>query len=102
MHGCNILFLMSITGNNWGCDSTGCGMGLGKQENFVNCADIAILNDCSGSVTPPPRTSSPSSQSTPTPTPTVTISSPTTGQTTPTGKLASKFVGLFFPFPCRK
>eukprot|EP00794_Sanderia_malayensis_P016055 gene16055-17677_t len=29
-------------GNNWDCDSTGCGMGKGKQEHFVNCADVKI------------------------------------------------------------
>ncbi|XP_041377309.1 uncharacterized protein LOC121389725 [Gigantopelta aegis] len=33
-------------GNNWGCDGPLCGMGHGSQEHFVNCADIAILNDC--------------------------------------------------------
>ena len=31
------------TGNNWGCDENGCGMGRGnKQEVFVNCADVSI------------------------------------------------------------
>ncbi|KAK3599706.1 hypothetical protein CHS0354_037179 [Potamilus streckersoni] len=35
-----------IAGNNWGCDGENCGLGLGSQENFVNCADIAILSDC--------------------------------------------------------
>ena len=30
-------------GNNWDCDSTGCGVGKGKQEHFVNCADVRIL-----------------------------------------------------------
>ena len=30
-------------GNSWGCDETGCGLGLGLQETFVNCADIRIL-----------------------------------------------------------
>jgi len=30
-------------GNTWGCDSTGqCGEGMGDQETFVNCADVAI------------------------------------------------------------
>lgn len=29
-------------GNNWGCDADGCGVGHGKQETFVNCADIRI------------------------------------------------------------
>ncbi len=30
-------------GNNWDCDNTGCGMGKGKQEHFVNCADVQIV-----------------------------------------------------------
>ncbi len=29
-------------GNNWDCDSDGCGVGHGKQEHFVNCADVKI------------------------------------------------------------
>eukprot|EP00794_Sanderia_malayensis_P016057 gene16057-17680_t len=31
-------------GNNWDCDSDGCGVGHGKQEHFVNCADVKIVN----------------------------------------------------------
>ncbi|KAK3713147.1 hypothetical protein QZH41_010059 [Actinostola sp. cb2023] len=31
------------TGNSWGCDDEGCGLGHGPQETFVNCADISIL-----------------------------------------------------------
>ncbi|KAK3599707.1 hypothetical protein CHS0354_037180 [Potamilus streckersoni] len=34
------------TGHNWGCEGVKCGIGLGQQEMFVNCADIAILSDC--------------------------------------------------------
>lgn len=30
-------------GNNWGCDDEGCGLGYGKQESFVNCADVKIV-----------------------------------------------------------
>ena len=30
-------------GNNWDCDTTGCGVGKGKQEHFVNCADVKIV-----------------------------------------------------------
>lgn len=30
-------------GNNWGCDGDGCGTGHGKQEHFVNCADVKIV-----------------------------------------------------------
>lgn len=29
-------------GNNWDCDKSGCGIGRGKQEHFVNCADVKI------------------------------------------------------------
>lgn len=32
------------TGNAWGCDSEGCGLGHGAQEHFVNCADVRIVN----------------------------------------------------------
>lgn len=32
------------TGNSWGCDDTGCGLGKGeRQETFVNCADVKIM-----------------------------------------------------------
>ncbi|XP_067658902.1 uncharacterized protein [Haliotis asinina] len=30
------------TGNFWGCDAAGCGLGRGRQEQYYNCADIAI------------------------------------------------------------
>jgi len=30
------------TGNSWGCDKEGCGLGHGNQEHFVNCADVSI------------------------------------------------------------
>jgi len=42
------------TGNSWGCDTTGCGMGMGPQEQFINCADISILPHCDEIVTNPP------------------------------------------------
>ncbi len=29
-------------GSNWDCDSDGCGVGHGKQEHFVNYADVKI------------------------------------------------------------
>ncbi|KAK3594683.1 hypothetical protein CHS0354_016350 [Potamilus streckersoni] len=32
--------------NSWGCDESGCGIGRGHQEQFYNCADIAILPSC--------------------------------------------------------
>ena len=42
-------------GNNWGCDSDGCGLGHGPQETFVNCADIRITaSDGSVATNPPP------------------------------------------------
>ncbi|KAL3884517.1 hypothetical protein ACJMK2_024652 [Sinanodonta woodiana] len=56
------------TGNSWGCDGSICGLGLGSQEVFINCADIAILSDCS-TVSKPntkrviPETTKPSSGS---------------------------------------
>ncbi|KAK7107064.1 uncharacterized protein [Littorina saxatilis] len=32
-----------VTGHSWGCNRVGeCGIGHGKQERFVNCADVAI------------------------------------------------------------
>ena len=48
-----------VVGNSFGCDKSGCGLGRGKQETFVNCADIKI-NPSSGVVLPPvPRTEEP-------------------------------------------
>ncbi|KAK3599271.1 hypothetical protein CHS0354_012882 [Potamilus streckersoni] len=32
------------TGNSWGCENNMCGLGLGKQETFINCADVAIVD----------------------------------------------------------
>ncbi|XP_067933101.1 polycystin-1-like protein 3 [Watersipora subatra] len=29
-------------GNNWGCEDGKCGLGLGPQEEFIGCSDIAI------------------------------------------------------------
>lgn len=45
-------------GNAWGCDPDGtCGKGLGEQEIFVNCADIAVTNRDGGvAVTTQPTT----------------------------------------------
>jgi len=42
------------TGNSYGCDEDDCAIGRGPQEQFINCADISILNDCSGSPTADP------------------------------------------------
>ena len=42
-------------GNSWGCDlddPSNCCVGCGAQENFVNCADVAI--EASGDVLPTP------------------------------------------------
>jgi len=38
--------MYTIPGNSYGCNETHCDMGLGPQEQFINCADIAILPDC--------------------------------------------------------
>ena len=49
-------FPFYFAGNSYGCDVNECGVGLGKQEQFINCADIAILQDCSNftlQATPP-------------------------------------------------
>ncbi|KAK3713146.1 hypothetical protein QZH41_010058 [Actinostola sp. cb2023] len=50
------------TGNSWGCDDEGCGLGHGEQETFVNCADIRITSK-DGVVPPvtqaPPPTQAP-------------------------------------------
>lgn len=34
----------SFLGNSWGCESSGCGIGYGKQETFRNCADIQLYS----------------------------------------------------------
>ncbi|KAK3587684.1 hypothetical protein CHS0354_042468 [Potamilus streckersoni] len=60
------------TGNSWGCDENfKCGVGFGPQEQFINCADVAVLPDCtnvapthSPTVTYPPWGSSFSTTST--------------------------------------
>ena len=68
-------FSVMFTGNRWGCDETEyctsgidrkewldncCGLGKGKeQEWFVNCADVAILDDCGATMTSPAPTRPP-------------------------------------------
>lgn len=32
-----------ITGNSWGCSNSKCGMGMGKNEIFRNCADFIVI-----------------------------------------------------------
>ena len=45
------------TGNNWGCEDSGeCGVGLGPQEEFWGCADIAITPDGKPTGSPPTTT----------------------------------------------
>lgn len=36
------------TGNSWGCDESGCGIGNGEQEEFYGCADIKIQKRTGG------------------------------------------------------
>jgi len=46
-------------GNNWGCDTPdNCGMAKGPQEEFLNCADIQIVDSDTGTTptAPPPPT----------------------------------------------
>ena len=54
--------LVYFIGNSYGCDANSCGMGIGPQEQFINCADIAILPDCTDfnrqTSTSPPTASS--------------------------------------------
>lgn len=50
------------TGNSWGCEPGKCCVGCGKQENFVNCADIRISDGGFGT-TPSTKSSSSASQS---------------------------------------
>jgi len=33
----------STSGNSWGCDDEGCGLGFGNQEEFYGCADVRIV-----------------------------------------------------------
>lgn len=61
-------------GNNWGCGKTGCGLGHGAQEHFVNCADISIGNGAP----PNPQTSRPTQRPQP---PTRRPQPPTQGPT---------------------
>lgn len=42
------------TGNSWDCDPEGCGLGYGKQETFVNCADVRIVSKDGTVPTDPP------------------------------------------------
>ena len=39
------MFHLLKSGNNHGCDKYGCEIGHGKQETFVNCADIRLISD---------------------------------------------------------
>ncbi|KAK6176049.1 hypothetical protein SNE40_014410 [Patella caerulea] len=41
-----VLQWIYTTGNNWGCFNGKCRLGHGSQETFINCADIAITNNC--------------------------------------------------------
>ena len=66
-------------GNSWGCDDSGCGIGNGLQEVFVNCADIRILpKDGTLPPTDSPQTQLPVSQ-TPAPPTQAPVTSPPGG-----------------------
>ncbi|XP_045164026.2 uncharacterized protein LOC123528343 [Mercenaria mercenaria] len=73
-------------GNNWGCDEEGCGMGVGPQEQFINCADIAILPDC-GNI--------------PVTTDSVTSNTDSTGSVTPDGSTSGPVTGAPTAVPAR-
>ncbi|XP_045185095.2 uncharacterized protein LOC123543096 [Mercenaria mercenaria] len=80
------------TGNSWGCESKGCCIGCGRQENFVNCADIKISDvqstterssSASQSATMTALTSSVKSTTSFSTNSTKTTSAPKTASTTP-------------------
>ena len=68
---------LSIVGNSWGCDNSGCGLGNGKQEQFYNCADIRLYSSNTGNSSTT-QSSSTSTTTTTTTTKTTTTPSPTT------------------------
>ncbi|XP_067682186.1 uncharacterized protein [Haliotis asinina] len=72
-----------VTGNTWGTDADGTGLGHGPQEHFVNCANIRITTNTSS------RTSTPSSASTTKTSSTTSLSTTTTTTTTTTTMLPS-------------
>ena len=78
----------NVLGNNWGCEGGKCGSGLGPQEEFVGCSDIAIKSN--GGLQPqPPKPSTTSKPTTAAPTTTMpttrkTTTMPTTRKTTTT------------------
>ncbi|KAL8583260.1 hypothetical protein ACOMHN_043095 [Nucella lapillus] len=84
-----------VAANSYGCfpDGSQCCVGCGPQENFVNCADVAIISaNGATTTTPPPQTATttippPQTASTTTPPPqtaTTTTPPPQTASTTPT------------------
>ncbi|XP_064596525.1 uncharacterized protein LOC135463138 [Liolophura sinensis] len=65
------------TGKDWGCDKQGtCAMGLGNQEQFIGCSDIAITVNGAAPITVSSTVSS-TTKSTAKPPPTVTNASTT-------------------------
>ena len=61
-----IIIIIIISGDRWGTspDGTSC-LGCGKQEEFYNCADIAITSDAPTSTTPAPTENPPPTQAPP-------------------------------------
>ena len=85
------LFSYAVLGNSWGTDPDGTGcLGCGKQEQYYNCADIAITGD-GGPIptqapTPAPDTPAPTNAPpTQAPQPTTTTSPPAPGSCRATG-----------------
>ncbi|XP_046559870.1 uncharacterized protein LOC124268892 [Haliotis rubra] len=66
-----------VTGNTWGTDADGTGLGHGPQEHFINCANIQITTNTSYTTLTPKSTSTTTASST-------SLSSTTTTTTTTT------------------
>ncbi|KAK7107063.1 uncharacterized protein [Littorina saxatilis] len=88
------------TGNSWGCNDDAyedCCIGCGKQENFVNCADIAITGSTDEQTTTTASTDAPVvTTAAPSLTTTTTTTTTTTGSVTEecTCEPAGAYAGL--------
>lgn len=72
------------TGNSWGCDDSGCGLGLGHQEEFYGCADIKInpRDGARPSTSPVTKTTNPATKTTTTKAATKTTTTKATTKST--------------------